>query len=236
MERSERGEVPLYRPREWKTEERKKKRRINKASYFRPSDTVLRIPYTPGSELAGMVRAVVEQEGRRISLNVRVVEGAGMSLKRQLVSHDLFAGEPCPQGDCPLCLSGERGGLRHHRSGAVYRGDCLLCGEEEGEGGKSVPVARYWGESGDSGYARTRDHIDGIRTMNLKNAFAKHLALYHSEQQGNIGAYKFGLDKVYRKPLPRLCAESNKIYDNQVRIPLNSKSEWNAPAVESRVC
>ena len=28
------------------------------------------------------------------------------------------------------------------------------------------------------------------------------------------------------------CAESNKIYDNQARIPLNSKSEWNAPAVE----
>ena len=59
--------------------------------------------------------------------------------------------KPCPQGDCPLCLSGEREGLRHHPSGAVYRGDSQLCGAEEGKGGKAVPVATYWGESGDSG-------------------------------------------------------------------------------------
>ena len=45
--------------------QRKKKKRVNKAAYFRPYETVLRIPYTLGSELAGMVRAVVEQEGRR---------------------------------------------------------------------------------------------------------------------------------------------------------------------------
>ena len=92
-----------------------------------------------------------------------------------LVNTDLHCGKPCPQGDCPLCLSGERGGLRHHRSGAVYQGDCHLCGEEEGEGGKAVPVATYWGESGDSGYTRTREHVDAIRTRNTKNAFAKHL-------------------------------------------------------------
>ena len=92
-----------------------------------------------------------------------------------LVNTDLHSGKPCPQGDCPLCLFGERGGLRHHRSGAVYQGDCHLCGEEEGEGGKAVPVATYWGESGDSGYTRTREHVDAIRTRNTKNAFAKHL-------------------------------------------------------------
>ena len=41
-----------------------------------------------------------------------------------------------------LCQSGGKGGLRHQRSGAVYKGECKLC--EEG-------IADYWDESGDSG-------------------------------------------------------------------------------------
>ena len=238
VDRSERGEVPLFRPRGWKMEERRTKKRIKKAAYFRPSDTVIRVPYTPNSELAGLVREVVEQEGRRIDLDVKVQEGAGVSLKQQLVNTDLHSGEDCPQGDCPICLSGGRGGLTHHRSGAVYSGDCLICGEEEvgetGLGGRrrTVPVAGYWGESGDSGYTRTKEHIDSIRTKNLKNAFAKHLEIYHPEDQGNTKAFKFRVNRTYRKALPRLCCESNKIYDNEAKIPMNSKSEWHAPAVE----
>ena len=62
-----------------------------------------------------------------------------------MVSKDLRAGEHCPQGDCPLCLSGGgSGGLQHHRSGAVYKGDCNLCPENK----KGEVSASYWGESG----------------------------------------------------------------------------------------
>ena len=112
--------------------------------WFRHADTVIRVPCTLGAALATAVKEVVEEEGGRLGHKVKVQERAGVALSRSVVTWDMGAGQPCPKGDCPLCITGDgNGGLRHHRSGAVYKGDCLLCGEE---------VARYWGESGDSGY------------------------------------------------------------------------------------
>ena len=124
-----RGEVRLYRPRCWEAPARRRKKLVSKSSWFRPADTVLRVPYTPGGDLASAVREVVEEEGIRLGLKVKVQEGAGLPLRRSLVTTDIQAGEPCPQGGCPLCLTGEgRGGLHHHRSGVVYRG-CVACVE-----------------------------------------------------------------------------------------------------------
>ena len=192
-------------------------------AWFRPADTVLRVPCTPGAVLATAVRQVVEEEGSRLGLRVKVHEGAGVALRRSIVTGDLGAGQPCPQGDCPLCLTGDgKGGLRHHRSGAVYKGDCLLCGEE---------VARYWGESGDSGYHRTSQHVTAIRRKDEENAFAKHLAIHHPGRKGDTRAFKFTLEEVHGKPLPRLCSESVHIHNNQCEVPMNSKGEWHQPVV-----
>ena len=96
--------------------------------WFRPADTVLRVPYTPDSELAREARAVVEEEAGRLGLKVKVVEGGGVPLKRQITTSDLGAGQPCPQGNCLFCITGDgKGGLSHHRSGGLYAGECKLC-------------------------------------------------------------------------------------------------------------
>ena len=146
-----------------------------------------------------------------------------MALRRSVVTGDMGAGKACPQGDCPLCLTGDgKGGLRHHRSGAVYRGDCLICGEE---------VARYWGESGDSGYLRTSQHVVAIGRRDGENAFSKHLTIHHPEREGDVGAFKFTLEEVHKKPLPRLCSESVHIHKNRCDVPMNSKAEWHQPVV-----
>ena len=121
-----------------------------------------------------------------------------MALRRSVVTSDLGAGHQCPQGDCPLCLSGDRGGLRHHRSGAVYKGECKLCGED---------VADYWGESGDSAYCRCHQHRTAIENKDDGNAFAKHLAIHHPEQEGDPEAFKFTLIETHTQPLPCLCSE-----------------------------
>ena len=65
-------------------------------AWFRPADTVLRVPYTPGSDLARGVRGVVEEEARRLQLQVKVVEGGGIPLRRRVVTSDLARGQPCP--------------------------------------------------------------------------------------------------------------------------------------------
>ena len=67
----------------------------------------------------------------RLGLKVKVQEGAGLSLKRSVVTSDLAFGQPCRQGDCALYLTDDgKGGLHHYRSGAVYSGKCKLCGGE----------------------------------------------------------------------------------------------------------
>ena len=165
----------------------------------------------------------MEEEAGRLGLKVKVEEGAGVSLRRSVVTKDLGAGQPCQQGNCPLCLTGEgKGGLYHHRSGAVYRGDCLLCGEQ---------VARYWGESGDSGYCRTLQHVSAIQRRDKDNAFSKHLTIHHQEKEGEVLAFKFTLEEVHSQPLSRLCSESVRIHDDTCEIPMNSKAEWHQPVV-----
>ena len=196
---------------------------LAKNSWFRPADTVLRVPCTPGAELASAIKEVVQEEGRRFGIKVKVQEGAGVPLRRSLVTSDLRSGEPCPQGDCPLCLTGEGGGgLHHHRSGAVYQGECCLCGEG---------VATYWGESGDSSYCRTLQHQAAVRNRDESNAFAKHLKIHHPEQEGNQEAFKYTLVEVHAKPLPRLVSESCYIQTRKTDIPMNSKAEWHQPMV-----
>ena len=221
---SEAGEVPLFRPREWQSDARKRKKLLQKVAWYRPSDTVLRVPYTPNSELATRVREVVQEEGARLDMKVKVQEEAGVSLKRSVVRSDLGAGELCPQGDCPLCLSGDGrgGGLHHHRSGAVYKGECKLCGDL---------VSRYWGESGDSGYCRTLQHLKAIENKEENNAFAKHLEIHHPDQEGNKGAFKFSLLGVFCQPLVRGVTESVCIHTNDADISMNSKAEWLQPMV-----
>ena len=173
--------------------------------------------------MAAAVRTVVKEESARLGLNVKVQEGSGLSLKRCVVTSDLAFGKPRPQGDCPLCLTGDgKGGLHHHRSGAVYSGKCKFCGGD---------IASYWGESGDSGYCRTHQHQDAIVNKDENNAFAKHLAIYHPEQVGNKDAFEFKLEEIHRKPLTRLCSEADFIHRNTSEIQMNSKAEWHQPAV-----
>ena len=59
---SEKGETPLYRGREWNKQERTKKKKMKKASWFRLHDVVLFVPATPQEELADRVRTAVKEE------------------------------------------------------------------------------------------------------------------------------------------------------------------------------
>ena len=65
------------------------------------ADTVLKVPYTPGAVLASTIRKVVEEEGSRLGLKVKVQEGAGVPLRRSLVAQDLRIGSPAPRGTAP---------------------------------------------------------------------------------------------------------------------------------------
>ena len=88
------GERPLYRPRNWQQERRRKVKLLKGVSWYRPADSVLFLPATPDGELAEQVRKVVGEEAPRLGLNIKVVERGGLSVRRQLMRTDLGAGDP----------------------------------------------------------------------------------------------------------------------------------------------
>ena len=135
----------------------------------------------------------------------------------------------CKQVDCQACISnpGVGGGLLHQRSGALYRGTCKLCAAV----GRSTV---YHGESGYNGYTRIDDHGGDIKAGNLSNAFAKHLTEDHPEATAMEiqTAIKFEVLRTFEKPLERQVAEAVAIQNCKADRVLNSKAEWEQPAVE----
>ena len=176
-----------------------------------------------------MAKKVLDEEALRLGLRIRVVEKGGLSLKRALVRTDLAAGDPCKQEDCQACLTnpGEGGGLLHQRSGALYRGTCRMCAAA----GRSTV---YHGESGYNGYTRLHDHAVDIKAGNLSNAFAKHLLEDHLAATAleRQDAISFEVLRTFEKPLERQVAEAVAIKNCKADLVLNSKAEWEQPAVE----
>ena len=219
----DKGERPLHRPREWQAEARLRKKSLAKATWYRPADTVVFIPATPGGRLTEQLREVLDEESKRLNLKIKAVEQGGISLKRKLTGADLKVGEACGQPDCALCTSGLQGGC-HRRAGVVYKGTCNICEEQN-------ITATYFGESGFSGFYRSQVHAKEIRERDLENAFAKHLQIYHPEKEGDPSVFKITVIQTFKKPLPRQTTEAVFIFNNDSDIKMNSKTEFRQPAI-----
>ena len=63
------------------------------------------------------------------------------------------------------------------------------------------------------------------------NAFAKHLALYHPNEQGSIENFKIKVESVFKKPLTRQKTEAVKIQSSMATHIMNSKAEHRQPAM-----
>ena len=197
---------------------------VKKTSWYRPADCVGFYPPTPGGELTQEINQVLKEEGRRINMNLRAIETGGISLSKMLVHPDLKRGEPCGRPGCVLDHTSGGAGGPHNVPSTLYRGECNLC-EAEGETGE------YWGESGFSGFHRCEQHRADVNSRKDSNAFAKHLALYHPNEQGSIENFKIQVESVFKKPLTRQKTEAVKIQSSRATHIMNSKAEHRQPAM-----
>ena len=220
-DRADQGITPLHRPRSYQRAERLKQKLMTRTSWYRPANSVIFVQATPRAELVKKVQAIVSQGADRLGLDgVRAVEMGGKSIKNHLVRLDLTG---CPYPDCLLCECGEIG-ASHTRSGAEYSGICNLC-EADGK------VANYEGETGRSGMLSVAQHKEAILNQDNTNAFAKHLAVFHKENAGDISAFKFKVNQTFKKCLERQVTEGVKIKNSKADIIMNSKSEYHQPAI-----
>ena len=218
---SDAGGRPMYRPRSYEAEERRRKKALTKTSWYRPADAALFIPATPGEELKKNIERVVKEELERIGMSAKVVETGGVTMRSMLVRTDLTG---CIAPACVLCASGLKGGS-HTRRGAVYTGHCSLCGENN-------LVSEYHGETGDSAYARMETHKQDMEGKKDSNAFHKHLELNHPEHIQDLGVFKMKVEKTFSKPLDRQIFEGTLIAENERRDHLlNSKMQFHEPSV-----
>ena len=121
--KSDAGIIPLHRPRNFNQEERRRKKLLSKTSWYRPASAVGFFPGTPGRVFANKVQNIVDEEGQRLDLKIKIIESGGVSLKSKLVKNDLSG---CLFPDCKLCDDDQKGGS-HTRRGCVYQGQCVEC-------------------------------------------------------------------------------------------------------------
>ena len=194
---------------------------MTRTSWYRPANSVIFVPATPGAELVKKIQGIVSHGAERLGIEgIRAVETGGKKIKDKLVRLDITG---CPYPNCYLCECGVKG-ASHTRSGAQYSGVCSIC-EEEGR------LASYEGETGRNGMYRAMQHREAIQNRDTTNAFAKHLEIFHTDRAGDISSFKLKVNGTYKSSLERQVMEGVRIANSKANIVLNSKSEYHQPAL-----
>ena len=89
---------PISRPNNWRKEERRREREINKKAWYKKGgyESVMFIPATPKGEL----KKSYQQEIRKSGFKIKVIEKAGTPLKKILQKSDPFRKKFCDRRDC----------------------------------------------------------------------------------------------------------------------------------------
>ena len=233
LAREEAGQCPLYRPKGYKKAERKKKKLVSRRGWYKPFSTVLFCAPSPGSELAGKLRKVVEEETKGKGWSVKVIERAGIKLQHQVPG--LKEPDSCSKDDCFIHTTGGKGDCR--KEGLVYKGTCLTC-EEKGPSsevdrdGNVVRIAGprgrvkslYWGESAGNGYTRGGQHAEAIAKpmQHQENAFVRHREDCHEGEEEEV-RFRMDVVRFYSKAMYRQIGEGCLIQSSEADLLMNGK-------------
>ena len=218
------GSRPIFRPRNWQTEERridKKKKKhswAEKGGYIAP----IFVPPTPGGELLKMLCEVAEKEafGR---LKFKLVEGGGRSVKGEVQKSNPTGKPGCSSPDCLPCQPGRGAGGNCRRNNIQYEMECKLCPVSE--------LTVYVGETARNLYTRAGEHLAVYRGK--LNGAKKESFIYTHQQEKHRGAppnFTAKVTKSFGDCLTRQISEAVWIR-RSTREVLNSKSEWHQPAL-----
>ena len=210
------GERPMYRPKEWKTKERRKLRRSQKETWYRKGghQSVIFIPATPQSQL----RKKYEREIDKTKLKIKVVETSGISVKRMVQRSDPFERRECFDSEkCMVCRGAGKGQCR--RDNVTYEIKCSEC------------ECVYVGSTARNGFSRGTEHDRANKKNDPKSATVRHTRQHHSSQQHGSSnntppVYNMTVTGKHDSALSRQVAESAKIDCVPDCLLMNSRQEW----------
>ena len=158
------------------------------------------VPYTPGGELAKMLRTNEEQLAKITKSKVKIVERAGVKIQDILTSSNPWKGDDCLRTNCMLCHTKNKTEKNTkqdcHKRSLVYETWCLTCDrmrtqeiedmeideKEKTELKKKIVQYKYIGETSRSAYERGWEHLNDLAGLKSTSHMLKHVVSTHQDQ------------------------------------------------------
>ena len=221
------GIKPLFRDRNWKSEERILKKQNTKRNWYKVKNSkytsVLFVPPTPGRELIKELEQREEELNRYNDERIKFVETGGEKIETLLTKKNPFTKQKCGEIECALCRNkNDEIKMFCNTNNVGYRWTCENCRI------KSINRV-YEGESSRSARLRGKEHLKGYKNKNENNMLYKHKLLEHPEEEDV--QFKMEITGLFKDALTRQANEATRIKNCKPGEILNSKSEFNHPPI-----
>ena len=168
--------------------------------------TVMLVQPTDGSEL----KKRIQQLARKNGVKMKIVEKAGLTVKKVLQRSNPFGKKVCGRDDCGVCEWGKPGECKTR--GCVYQLRCKQDGR------------KYRGQTGRSVYERVKEEVRDWRGRSEKSPLWRHSEIYHNGENFDLEVKV--TDKCFGKPSKRMISESVMIEQLRDDETMNGKQEW----------
>ena len=191
-------------------------------TWFLKNETtnILKVPCTPNSSLVSKMRQKAGSSRGPDKGITKFVEMGGIPVTLLFPMKEFLTGEKGCQY-AQKCYITDTQDCRVTRG--IYRIICLTCQEREGK--RFV----YVGTSGFSIHKRMQEHIQCVRSQQVSNALAKHVELFHADDDDTAefvtevikGNIKYNLERFIYE-----AVEIEAIRSDPNTHTMNSRSEW----------
>jgi hypothetical protein len=232
LEADKSGLRPMYRSRDWNTEERQNMKSKKKCDWWNTENSkiqyksVLFVTPTPGGALAKELRKREEELNKNNQERIKIVEKGGLKMKDILTTKNPFKKSKCEQKTCPLCTKSEMidtmpGEVKIpcNTNNVGYRWLCMTCKDRE-------IIKVYEGETGRSARIRGAEHLREFEKQKQKSVLFKHKLAEHENEDVK---FRMEITNRFKDALTRQANEAVRIFSRPAKELLNSKSEFNHP-------
>ena len=207
-----RGTRPLFRPKSWKKEERKKEKEYKKKEWATKKGHIapIFIPATPGGELAREVRKIADREAKE-GIHFNILEIGGRTLRSEIQRSNPIATPGCSKTDCLGCKDERGKGGKCHKSNVNYQISCQKCEKV------------YIGETSKNLYTRALQHVQNKKEDD--SFMDRH---FQDEHRGEEKQFAAKVTHTNKHCLTRQIREGVLIRRAEKPL-LNSRTEWFQP-------